>query len=167
MPSTYDLLVDSSRILGSIEAEAGVLTPEAEVALLAWLEASEDKLHGCMALARRFDTEASLLRVEEGRIKARRQALESAEERVKQLATALLIAREELGEEPKVKTAQYTAWLAETQSVAGPEDVSEWPETWRRVKTEPDRAAALKAAKSGEELPSGFRLEAKRGVRWR
>ena len=112
-------------------------------------------------------SEAGMCRVEEARIKARRQALESAEERVKQLATALLVAREELGEEPKVKTAHYTAWLAETQSVAGPEDVSEWPETWRRVKTEPDRAAALKAAKAGEELPSGFRLESKRGVRWR
>ena len=31
-------------------------------------------------------------------------------------------------------------------SIAGPEDVSEWPEVWRRVKVEPDRAAALRAA---------------------
>jgi hypothetical protein len=167
VPSTYELLVDSSRILGSIEAEQGVLTPEAEEALLAWLESSTDKLHSCMALAQRFDAEATLLKHEEARLRGRRQAMESAEERVKQLATALLVAREELGEEPKVKTAAYSAWLAETHSVSGPEDVSEWPETWRRVKVEPDRAAALKAAKAGAELPSGFRLESKRGVRWR
>ena len=167
MPSTYDLLVDSARILGSIEAEQGVLTPECELALATWLETSEDKLHSCLALSRRLDAEATLLKDEENRLKARRQAMESAEERVKLLATALLLAREELGEEPKVKTAYYSAWLAETQSVSGPEEVSEWPEMWRRVKTEPDRAAALKAAKAGAELPSGFRLETKRGVRWR
>jgi hypothetical protein len=166
VPSTYELLVDSSRILGSIEAEQGVLTPECELALAAWLESSEDKLHSCLALSRRLDSEATLLKEEEARLKARRQAMESAEERVKVYATALLVAREELGEEP-VKTAAYSAWLAETQSVSGPEDVSEWPETWRRVKTEPDRAAALKAAKAGAELPAGFRLESKRGVRWR
>ena len=167
MTTTYDLLVQSSYLLAFIEAEAGVLTPEAETALLDWLAASEDKLHGCLALTRRLDAEASLLKEEEARLKSRRQAMETAEERVKQLATALLLAREELGEEPKVKTSHYTAWLAETQSVTGPEDVSEWPETWRRVKTEPDRAAALKAAKAGADLPAGFRLESKRGVRWR
>jgi hypothetical protein len=167
VPSTYELLVDSSRILGSIEAEQGVLTPECELALASWLESSEDKLHSCLALSRRLDSEATLLKEEEARLKARRQAMESAEERVKMYATALLVAREELGEEPKVKTSSYTAWLAETQSVSGPEDVSEWPEMWRRVKTEPDRAAALKAAKAGAELPAGFRLESKRGVRWR
>ena len=63
--------------------------------------------------------------------------------------------------------ATVDVWLAETQSIVGPEDVSAWPETWRRTKVEPDRAAALKAAKAGQELPEGFALESKRGVRWR
>ena len=65
MPSTYELLVDSSRILGSIEAEQGVLTPECELALAAWLESSEDKLHNCLALSRRLDSEATLLKAKD------------------------------------------------------------------------------------------------------
>lgn len=167
MASTYDLLVQSSDLLSFIEAEAGILTPEAETALQDWLAGSEDKLHACIAVARRLDAEGDLLKAEEARLKSRRQAMEAADDRVRQLAAALLEAREALGEEPKVKTSHYTAWLAETQSISGPEDVSAWPESWRRIKVEADRSAALKAAKSGAELPDGFRLETKRGVRWR
>jgi hypothetical protein len=88
-------------------------------------------------------------------------------EHVKALATGLLLAREAMGEESKVKGPTYSAWLAETVSIVGPDEVSEWPEHWRRVKVEPDRAAALRAAKGGAALPEGFELKATRGVRWR
>lgn len=167
MTTTYDLLVASGRILDELHDSSGIMSDETVAYLDAWLEASDDKIGACLAVVRRMGAEGDLLREEEGRLRARRVTAERVSELIKLRATALLEAREALGEEPKVKTTTYTAWLAETSSIVGPEDVSEWPEVWRRVKTEPDRAAALKAAKAGEALPSGFRLESKRGVRWR
>jgi hypothetical protein len=84
-----------------------------------------------------------------------------------ELATGLLIEREAMGEEPKVKTSHYTAWLAETQSITGPDEITEWPQQWRRVKVEADKAAALREAKNGAKLPTGFALVSKRSIRFR
>lgn len=167
MTTTIDLMRAASRILMDIEDNSGLMSDECVDLLNVWIEQSEDKVHACMHLVRRVEAEAELLELEEKRLRAKRRACENVAEHVKGLATGLLEAREALGEEPKVKGLGYSAWLAETQSVVGPDEVSEWPEVWRRTKVEPDRAAALKAAKAGEELPHGFRLETKRGVRWR
>jgi len=167
MTTTYDLMRGAARVQMEIEENSGLLSEETAAFLTTWIEQSEDKVLACMHLVRRMEAEAELLEVEEKRRRQKRKTCENVGELVKSMATNLLIAREALGEEPKVKGPTYSAWLAETQSIVGPDDVSQWPETWRRVKVEPDRAAALKAAKSGAELPEGFALESKRGVRWR
>lgn len=167
MPSTYDLINQARYLLTIIEADEGVLTETTEAELLNWLAVSEDKLHACLAARKRIDSEAELLREEEKRIAARRKALETASERILELATGLLLERETMGEEPKVKTSHYTAWLGETQSILGPDEVSEWPEQWRRIKVEADKSAALREAKNGAQLPTGFHLVTKRSVRFR
>lgn len=167
MASTYDLINQARYLLTIIEADEGVLTEATEAELLNWLAVSEDKLHACLAARKRIDSEAEMLREEEKRIAARRKALEAASDRVLELATGLLLERETMGEEPKVKTSHYTAWLGETQSILGPEEVTEWPEAWRRVKVEADKTAALREAKNGAALPTGFRLVTKRSVRFR
>jgi len=167
MPSTYDLINQARYLLTIIEADEGVLTEATEEELLNWLSISEDKLHSCLAARKRIDSEAELLREEEKRMAARRKALETASDRILELATGLLLERETMGEEPKVKTSHYTAWLGETQSIIGPDEVSEWPEAWRRVKVEADKSAALREAKNGAQLPTGFHLVTKRSVRFR
>jgi len=167
MPSTYDLINQARYLLTIIEADEGVLTEATEAELLNWLSISEDKLHACLAARKRIDSEAELLREEEKRIAARRKALETASDRILELATGLLLERETMGEEPKVKTSHYTAWLGETQSILGPDEVSEWPEAWRRVKVEADKSAAMREAKNGAQLPNGFHLVTKRSVRFR
>lgn len=167
MTTTYDLMRGAARVQMEIEENSGLLSEETAAFLTTWIEQSEDKILACMHLVRRMEAEAELLEAEEKRLRQKRKTCENVAEHVKGLATGLLVAREALGEEPKVKGLGYSAWLAETQSIAGPEDVSQWPETWRRTKVEPDRAAALKAAKAGEALPEGFTLETRRGVRWR
>ena len=167
MTTTYDLMRGAARVQMEIEQNDGLLSEDTAAFLSGWIEESEDKVLACMHLVRRMDAEAELLEREEKALRAKRKTCENVSEHVKALATGLLLAREAMGEESKVKGPTYSAWLAETVSIAGPEDVSEWPEVWRRVKLEPDRAAALRAAKSGAELPYGFELKATRGVRWR
>lgn len=167
MTTTYDLMRGAARVQMEIEQNDGLISDETVAFLTTWIEQSEDKVLACMHLVRRMEAEAELLEREEKALRAKRKTCENVADHVKALATGLLIAREAMGEEPKVKGPTYSAWLAETQSIVGPDDVSQWPETWRRTKVEPDRAAALKAAKSGAKLPEGFALESKRGVRWR
>jgi len=167
MTTTYDLMRGAARVQMEIEENSGLLSEETAAFLTTWIEQSEDKVLACMHLVRRMEAEAELLEAEEKRLRQKRKTCENVADHVKALATGILLARETMGEEPKVKGLTYNAWLAETQSIVGPEDVSAWPESWRRVKVEADRSAALKAAKSGAELPDGFRLETKRGVRWR
>lgn len=167
MTTTYDLMRGAARVQMEIEENSGLLSEETAAFLTTWIEQSEDKVLACMHLVRRMEAEGELLEREEKTLRQKRKTCENVGELVKSMATNLLIARESLGEEPKVKGPTYSAWLAETVSIAGPEDVSEWPEVWRRVKVEPDRAAALRAAKGGAELPYGFELRATRGVRWR
>ena len=167
MTTTYDLMRGAARVQMEIDENSGLISEDTAAFLSGWIEESEDKVLACMHLVRRMEVEAELLEAEEKRLRQKRRTCENVADHVKALATGLLIARESMGEEPKVKGPTYSAWLAETQSIVGPEDVSAWPETWRRTKVEPDRAAALKAAKAGQELPEGFALESKRGVRWR
>ena len=159
MTTTYDLMRGAARVQMEIDENSGLISEDTAAFLSGWIEESEDKVLACMHLARRVEVEAEL--------RQKRKTCENGAEHVKALATGLLLARETMGEEPKVKGPTYSAWLAETVSIAGPEDVSEWPEAWRRVKVEPDRAAALRAAKGGAELPYGFEVQATRGVRWR
>lgn len=167
MSSTYDLMRGAARVQMEIEENSGLISEDTAAFLSTWIVESEDKVLACMHLVRRMEAEAELLDEEEKRLRAKRKTCEGVVDHVKALATGLLIAREAMGEEPKVKGPTYSAWLAETQSIVGPDDVSAWPESWRRTKVEPDRAAALKAAKAGQELPEGFTLESKRGIRWR
>lgn len=167
MATTYELLEQARAVLACLETEAGVLTPEAETQLFAFLDGSADKLAACMAIAKRLDAEAELLKSEEMRLRDRRHALENGVDRVRGYATDLLVAREALGEEAKVKTASYTAWLQTTESVQGPDDVAYWPMEWTRTKVEPDRSSALKALKAGDVAPDGFGIVQRRSIRWR
>ncbi len=166
MSTTYELLATSRSLLDMVETQGGVLTVEAETVLQDFITKSEDKLHACLAVIRRCEAEAEMLRAEEKRMAERRKAFELTEERVRDLAAYLLEAREQLGEEPKVKTAHYTAWLAESESVVGPEDITDWPAEWVRTKVEPDKAAAKAALKAGAAA-HGFAITKKRSVRFR
>jgi 2-keto-4-pentenoate hydratase len=167
MSSTYDLMRGAARVQMEIDENSGLISEDTAAFLVGWIEESEDKVLACMHLVRRMEVEAELLEAEEKRLRFKRKTCENVTEHVKALATGLLLAREAMGEESKVKGPTYSAWLAETVSIVGPDEVSEWPEHWRRVKVEPDRAAALRAAKGGAALPEGFELKATRGVRWR
>ena len=125
-----------------------------------------DKLNAYRGVAVRMEAEARTLREEEQRLASRRRAAESGVERMRAAAAGMLVGWRELGHEPKIKTAEGTYWLQESQSIRGPERVEDWPVEWQRVTVAPDRAAASKAAKAGT-LPEGFGVVTSESVRWR
>lgn len=167
MPSTWDLVDQARRLMAVIEEDAGVLTEETEAALAAWVNASEDKIGACVMAARRFDTEAQLLKEEEERLYRRRKALDAARERCRGYAQFMLEELEQMGNEPKVKGPNYTAYLQTADSLTYPDDIAQWPLNWRKTVVSPDKQAASDAMRSGAEMPPGFEVVQKRSLRFR
>jgi hypothetical protein len=165
--STWELMSEAATLVGLIEEEAGVLTEATEDALAAWVSASIDKVGACVMAARRLDVEADLLKAEEERLYQRRKGMEAGRLRCREYATMLLVELEAMGEPSKVKGSNYTAWLQDSESLATPEDVAQWPLAWRKVTVAPDKGAAQEALRKGEVLPEGFSVVTKRTVRFR
>lgn len=165
--STWDLMSEAAQLMNLIDENDGVLTEETEKALADWIAASSDKVGACVVAARRLDAEAQLLKEEEERLYARRKALDSGRQRCREYATMMLLELEGVGEIPRVKGSNYTAWLQDSESLVSPEDVAHWPLAWRKVTVTPDKAAAQEALRKGETLPEGFSVVPKRTVRFR
>ena len=168
-PTTFDLLADASAILLRL-AEVDPDDEESVAAGLAaldeWVDASGDKIGAIRAVAVRLKAEAALLKSEADKLTKRRKARERERDHVMQLATALLEATEQQTGEAKVKRPEFSAWLQASQSVGGPEDVTEWPDGYTVTTIRPDRSAMLKALKRGESF-EGFDIVTRRSVRFR
>ena len=135
--------------------------------LAAFLDGTTDRISAYRWALRAIDSSAAELRSIEATVASRRRYLEQQAARVTSLATMLLTDMEQLGEEPKVKRPEFSAWLATTESVTvADEAIALLPPTMLRVRTEPDKTAIKIALKAGAELP-GCAILSTRGVRWR
>lgn len=144
--------------------EEGVDPEELE----AWCKDGENAIERRRFAAKRLEIEITAAKGERDYFARRMTRLELELERVKAGALELLLVKAELGEEPKVRTPNVSAWLIETTSVVGPEDVSAWPAEYRRVRTveTPDKENAKAALLAGEDLP-GLALVRRRSLGWR
>lgn len=135
--------------------------------LAAFLDGSADKIAAYIFLMRAMKTDVESLARLEATITYRRRYMERQGDRVASLATMLLTDMEALGEEPKIKRPEFSAWLATTESVTVADDaVEHLPTTMLRIVRMPDKVAIKAALKSGDEIP-GCAILSTRGVRWR
>lgn len=162
----HDLLMSAGAIVAQLEAPEGADADALAAELDTWLTGCDDKLSAYWAVTRRLDTEADELRRLEKHLASRRRYLEANAERVKAMATELLAAREALGEEPKVKTPLYSAWLATTSSVEVSVEPERLDECYRRIEVSVDKARVKRDLELGATI-HGATLVQKRGVRWR
>ena len=167
--TTYDLLRAAHAITDAfacIDFDDDEAIAEATERAEAWCEASGDKLAALRAVSLRLKSEADLLKAEAARLTARRRSCEVGRERVMCLATQLLEAVESQTGEGKVKTTEFTAYLASSESLAAPDDLEAWPERFRVSSWRPDRKAATAAIRAGDDLP-GFSLVRRKSARFR
>lgn len=162
----HDLLMRAGALVATLDAPEGADADAFDGALSAWLDATDDKLTAYWAVVRRLDAEGEQLRTLERTLASRRRYLEAQAERVKAMAGELLASRETLGEEPKVKTALFSAWLATTTSVEVSVEPERLDECYRRVEVSVDKARLKRDLELGATV-HGAALVAKRGVRWR
>lgn len=129
-------------------------------------QATPEKLDALRAVCARLDGETLLLQQEVDGLRGRIAANKASVERCKGLATDILQSRRAAGMEPKIKTTAHSYWLQTSCRVEGPSDPLAWPEAFRRIKVEADKAAAKKALEADEPVP-GIQLVQEEGVRWR
>jgi len=166
-PSGYELLRAAAGIVADLDAPEGADAATLDQRLTDWIEASDDKHAAYFAVAKRLELESDEMAQLMATMKKRLSYLANQQARVKALAAELLIAREALGEEPKVSTPMFRAWLVKTEAVSVPEDVGMLPEAFqrRKVTVEADKTAIKAAIKAGESVPGAFLVET-RGIRW-
>jgi len=163
----YDILRSAAGIVADLDAPEGADAATLDQRLADWIEASDDKHGAYFAVAKRLELEADEMAQLMSVMKKRLSYIAMQQARVKALAAELLIAREALGEEPKVSTPMFRAWLVKTEAVSVPEDAGMLPEAFqrRKVTVEADKAAIKAAIKAGESVPGAFLVES-RGIRW-
>jgi hypothetical protein len=161
----HDLLMRAGALVAQLEAPEGA---DADISyeIDAWLAGCEDRMTAYWAVCKRLDAEGAQLRELETTLAKRRRYLERQADLVRSRASYMLEAREGLGEEAKVKTPLYSAWLATTTSV----EVSVEPERldacYRRIEVSIDKQRLKRDLELGAEI-HGATLVHKRGVRWR
>lgn len=162
----HELMKEAGALIALLEAPEGADADAFDSLLANWLDSTDDKITAYWAVLRRMGDEMDQLRDLEGTLQRRRHYIDRQSERVKALATELLAAREALGEESRVRTPLFSAWLATTKSV----DVSVAPEEfepcYQRVVVAVDKRALMRDLEVGKEVPGASIVET-RGIRWR
>jgi len=155
MPSTFDLIRQSSALIVDLEAPEGADPDVVLPAIAEWIEVSGDKLGAIFHVRSRLEAEAARLKGIEAGIAAERKRAENQAERLRQMATALLVARAELGEEPKARGDGWTVRLNRSESVSVPDDAALLPAPFCVVKTtySADKRAIKAAFDAGEPVP--------------
>ena len=169
MTTTTELLNQGLELLLQLEEVGGELTEEYMALVSTWMEGTGDKLGGIYFVRQQTRGQMEILREEEKRLANRRRGMEKLLDHLNSSALSLLKQREAFGEEPKVKTSTYTAWLQSSKSVALEEGVTieEVPESYRIPQPDRlDKAAAKKTLASGMGI-HGLKVIESESVRWR
>jgi hypothetical protein len=166
--STMDLIGAARQLVEELEYRGGVLGEDMDAILDEFLRLLPDKVGAIRYVIDRVALERDYLKAEEARLADRRRSWDARLAKIKVKATALMHAHQEVTGERKIKAADYTAWLATTTSVHGPELATAWPHRFlsEEVVVRVDKKAAKAALQAGEEF-DGLTLVERDGVRFR
>ena len=88
--STYELQLEAAELIANLEVSEGELTPQAELALDAWLAAADDKLGAILAVRERLKADQVLHKEYASRHQKRSKSIDSNLDRLNALALSLL-----------------------------------------------------------------------------
>lgn len=168
MPTSRDLtataLSNAARLAAAVDRLLDDDTPEEDwgddaeyaSALAAIIEHEPDvaaKLDAIRAVRLRLDAECAAIRDEELNLAERRRALDRSADRLGETGRLLLAALPPDRDGRQKTRGTHSHWLQASESIQGPDDPAAWPESCRRVRYEPDRAAAKALIDQGINVP--------------
>ena len=167
MSSSYELVMEAGKLMIELEENGGVLSDEAALRLDQFIDGSYDKVGSIRVVIDRFKAEAQLHKDIKDRHAKKQASLTKAAQRLSILATNLLLALEEIGEDPVFEGDWGKVSLRTTKSVDVIGTLDEIPVAYL-VEQEPkvDKKQALKDLKAGELIP-GIQLVTKSSPNWR
>lgn len=162
----YDLIREASLLVCAIEEEHGEMSTF-EPMLNDLLARVSDKVKACLYVAWKMECEEKELRSLEVKIAKRRRAIQGERAGVLQRVQDMRHAAEELGEDFKVKNAEYSVYLRKSQAVDVDEDLSNVDARFL-IEQEPkvDKAKAKELLKKGEKI-AGLTLKTNTSLQWR
>jgi hypothetical protein len=162
----YDLIRESALLVCAIEEENGEMSPF-EPMLDDLLARVNDKVKACLYVAWKMESEEKELRSLEVKIAKRRRAIQGERARVLERVQDMRHAAEELGEDFKVKNAEYSVYLRKSQAVDVDEDLSNVDVRFL-IEQEPkvDKTKAKELLKKGEKI-AGLTLKTNTSLQWR
>lgn len=147
-PSAYDLTLAAMHLVDRMYDE-GVDPAEID----AWCGNGDAAVERRRFVAKRLELELTAAQGEAARFEDLAKRIAADLDRVELGALEILRQKEQLGVEPKVKTANVNARLNHTVAIVGPEDPTLWPAAFRRVRTmeTADKANAKTILKAYED----------------
>jgi hypothetical protein len=167
MSTSYELVMEAGKLMIELEDNGGVLSDEAALRLDQFIDGSYDKVGSIRVVIDRFKAEAQLQKDLKDRHAKKQASLTKAAQRLSILATNLLLALEEIGEDPVCEGDWGKVSLRTTKSVDVIGTLDEIPVAYL-VEQPPkvDKKQALKDLKAGESIP-GINLVTKHSPNWR
>ena len=165
MSSSFDLMKEAGILVQAIEDAAvendGDIT-EYDDMLEDYLERNEDKTLACLFVADSMKSEENRLRALEVKIAKRRRAISNRRAGILERTAA-----EELGEDFKVKTSEYSVHLRKSASVQVADDLGDVDVRYL-VEQDPtvDKKKAMADLKAGKEL-AGLSIKYNESLQWR
>ena len=167
MSTSYELVMDAGKLMIELEENGGVLSDEAALRLDQFIDGSYDKVGSIRVVIDRFKAEAQLQKDLKDRHAKKQASLTKAAQRLSILATNLLLALEEIGEDPVFEGDWGKVSLRTTKSVDVIGTLDEIPGKYLTEQLpKVDKKQALKDLKAGESIP-GIQLVTTHSPNWR
>ena len=163
MPTTHDYIVEAAVIT---EQLAELSDEDFDLALTSYADATDDKLRALRAVAMTAASKADLWRSEASPLIHAARMHDRTAERVKERATALLLARRELGLPTTVEGCARLQAAGGAASVVVSVPTEDLPFEYQRVKLEPKRGELAEALTRGETIPGVKLAERTESIRW-
>ena len=170
MSSSFDLMKEAGILVQAIEDAAvendGDIT-EYDDMLEDYLGRNEDKTLACLFVADSMKSEENRLRSLEVKIAKRRRAISNRRAEILERVHGLRPAAEELGEDFKVKTSEYSVHLRKSATVQVADDLGDVDVRYL-VEQDPtvDKKKAMADLKAGKEL-AGLSIKYNESLQWR
>lgn len=166
MASSYELIRESGLIVEAIEEEGGDVGAF-DALLTDYLGRVDDKVKACLYVVRKMQAEENDMRSLEVKIAKRRRAIQGRRAQVLERVQDMRRAAEELGEDFKVKNAEYTVYMRKSVVVDVAESLDDVDVRFL-VEQPPkvDKVAAKEELKKGNPI-LGLSLKQNESLQWR
>lgn len=153
----YDLMREADQLVNAVLYAEGEVDEEVAAAIEEWAGDVDTKIRGWIAYRSRVHQELDAIDVEMSALRAAKKKMDREVLRARDAVGELLEAKEQLGEEPRVRWAGHTVTLLKrpAQELVVPttkEEILDLPQHCRKVRHEPNKRVIRQMLEDGDHI---------------